>query len=96
MRRELSAVLPALATTFGHGGDPASVFVPVKAAMSLLEPLKIATKIVESDNATHLDVICVLVGLRQHLGNSGEESVDLVNALDLRTSQVRSSSSFYS
>ena len=71
MRHELSEHFPQLKVDSETGG---TVWMGVKRAVDGLQQFKVATKVLEADAATLMDVVCVLVGLMMSL-SSGADAV---------------------
>ena len=69
MRHEISAAFPAAFPEEGNSG--ATKWMSVKRACDGLQQFKVATKILEADTATLMDVVCVLVGLLISLSAAG-------------------------
>ena len=81
MRFDLNEMFP---TFLPPGQEQTTKWLCVKQVIDLLRIFKIATKVMEADSATMIDVVCVLVGLLHNLkvgGNGGVNEPRFYDAL---------------
>lgn len=71
MRHELNTVFPEFLSVIAS----TTKWLCVKKITDLLMIFKISTKVLESDSATLIDVVCVLVGLMQNFRGATEEPI---------------------